>query len=145
MKSNLKTAIATPDAPPALGPYSQGVKIGDTIYVSGQLPVDPRTREIVSGGIAAQTEQVLLNMREILEEGEASLSDVVKITIYLRDLSHFAEVNRVYELFFPNTEHDPQVPPARSTVEVSRLPRDADIEMDAIAVISGKYVDLEIF
>jgi 2-iminobutanoate/2-iminopropanoate deaminase len=145
MKSNLKTAIATPDAPPALGPYSQGVKIGDTIYVSGQLPIDPRTREIVSGGIAAQTEQVLLNIREILEEGEASLGDIVKVTIFLRDLSNFAEVNRVYEIFFPNTEFDPQVPPARSTVEVSRLPRDAEIEMDAIAVISGRYVDSEIY
>jgi 2-iminobutanoate/2-iminopropanoate deaminase len=145
MKSNLKTAIATPDAPPALGPYSQGVKVGDTIYVSGQLPIDPRTREIVSGGIAAQTEQVLLNIREILEEGEASLGDIVKVTIFLRDLSNFAEVNRVYEIFFPNTEFDPQVPPARSTVEVSRLPRDAEIEIDAIAVISGKYVDSEIY
>jgi 2-iminobutanoate/2-iminopropanoate deaminase len=145
MKANLKTAIATPDAPPALGPYSQGVKIGDTIYVSGQLPIDPKTREIVSGGIAAQTEQVLLNLREILEEGEASLSDIVKVTIYLRDLANFAEVNRVYEIFFPNTEYDPQVPPARSTVEVSRLPRDAEIEIDAIATISGKYVDSEIY
>lgn len=145
MKSNLKTAIATPDAPPALGPYSQGVKVGDTIYVSGQLPIDPKTREIVGGGIAAQTEQVLLNIREILEEGEASLDDIVKVTIYLRDLSNFAEVNRVYELFFPNTDYDPQVPPARSTIEVSRLPRDAEIEIDAIATISGKYVDSEIY
>ena len=145
MKSNLKTAIATPDAPPALGPYSQGVKVSDTIYVSGQLPIDPKTREIVSGGIAAQTEQVLLNIREILEEGEASLGDIVKVTIYLKDLSNFTEVNRVYEIFFPNTEFDPQVPPARSTVEVSRLPRDAEIEIDAIATISGKYVDSEIY
>ncbi len=145
MKSNLKTAIATPDAPPALGAYSQGVKVGDTIYVSGQLPIDPKSREIVSGGIAAQTEQVLLNIREILEEGEASLGDIVKVTIFLRDLSNFAEVNRVYEIFFPNTEFDSQVPPARSTVEVSRLPRDAEIEIDAIATISGKYVDSEIY
>ena len=145
MKSNLKTAIASPDAPPALGPYSQGVKVGDTIYVSGQLPIDPKTREIVGGGIAAQTEQVLLNIREILEEGGASLGDIVKVTIFLRDLSSFAEVNRVYEIFFPNTEFDPIVPPARSTVEVSRLPRDAEIEMDAIATISGKYVDSEIY
>jgi 2-iminobutanoate/2-iminopropanoate deaminase len=145
MKGNLKTAIATPDAPPALGAYSQGVKVGDTIYVSGQLPIDPKTREIVSGGIAAQTEQVLLNIREILEEGSASLGDIVKVTIFLRDLSNFAEVNRVYEIFFPNTEYDPQVPPARSTVEVSRLPRDAEIEIDAIATISGRYVDSEVY
>lgn len=145
MKFNMKTAIATPDAPPALGPYSQGVKIGDTIYVSGQLPIDPKTGQLVSGGIGAQTEQVLLNIREILEEGEASLSDIVKVTIYLRDLSNFAEVNRVYELFFPNTDFDPQVPPARSTLEVSRLPRDAEIEMDAVAINGGTYIDPEMY
>lgn len=145
MKSNMKTAIATPDAPPALGPYSQGVRAGDTIYVSGQLPIDPKTGQIVSGGIALQTEQVLLNLRSILEEGEASLQDVVKITIFLKDLSHFAEVNRVYEMYFPNTDFNPSVPPARSTVEVSRLPREAEIEMDAVAVISGGYIDPELY
>ena len=145
MKSNMKTAIATPDAPPALGPYSQGVKVGDSIYVSGQLPIDSKTGRIVSGGIGAQTEQVLLNIREILEQAEASLKDVVKITIFLKDLENFAEVNRVYGLFFPNTEFAPMVPPARSTVEVSRLPRDAEIEMDAIAILSGGYIDSEIY
>ena len=142
---NMKTAIATPDAPPALGPYSQGVKVGDSIYVSGQLPMDPKSGQLVSGGIGAQTEQVLLNIREILEEAQSSLKDVVKITIFLKDLSDFAEVNRVFALFFPNSEFSPIVPPARSTVEVSRLPRDAEIEMDAIAVISGGYVDSEIY
>jgi len=141
----MKTAIATPDAPPALGPYSQGVKVGDSIYVSGQLPINPKTGQIVSGGIGAQTERVLLNIREILEEAEASLKDVVKITIFLKDLENFAEVNRVYELYFPNTEFNPIVPPARSTVEVARLPRDAEIEMDAIAILSGGYVDSEIY
>lgn len=145
MKSNMKTAIATPDAPPALGPYSQGVKVGDSIYVSGQLPIDPKSGQIVSGGIGAQTEQVLLNIREILEEAEAALKDVVKITIFLKDLGNFAEVNRVYEMFFPNTEFSPIVLPARSTVEVSRLPRDAEIEIDAIAILSGGYVDSEIY
>ena len=145
MKSNMKTAIATPGAPPALGPYSQGVKVGDTVYVSGQLPLDPKSGQLVSGGIAAQTEQVILNIREILEEGDASLTDVVKITIFLRDLSHFAEVNRVYEMFFPNTEFNPTVPPARSTIEVSRLPREAEIEMDAIAVVTSGYVDSELY
>ena len=145
MSSKMKIAIATPDAPPALGPYSQGVKVGDSIYVSGQLPICPKTGQIVAGGIAAQTEQVLLNIREILEEVEASLKDVVKITIFLKDISTFAEVNRIYELFFPNTEFNPIVPPARSTVEVARLPRDAEIEMDAIAVLSGGYIDPEIY
>lgn len=145
MKSNLKSAIATPDAPPALGPYSQGIRVGDTVYVSGQLPIDPKNGQLVSGGIAAQTEQVLLNIRSILEEGESSLNDIVKVTIFLNDLSHFAEVNRVYEMFFPNTEFNSNVPPARSTVEVSRLPRDAEIEMDAIAIATSGYVDPELY
>jgi 2-iminobutanoate/2-iminopropanoate deaminase len=140
-----KQVIATPDAPPALGPYAQGVKIGDTIYVSGQLPLDPRSRQLVGGSIAAQTERVLLNIRAILEEAEASLDDVVKITIYMKDLNNFDEVNRVFSLFFPTSEGSRGLPPARSTVEVSRLPRDATIEMDAIAVISSGYMDLELF
>ena len=142
---NQKQIIATADAPPALGPYAQGIKIGDTVYVSGQLPVDPRTRQLIGGTIAAQTERVLLNIRAILEEGGASLDDVVKITIFLKDLSHFDEVNKVFAMFFPIGENSRSLPPARSTVEVARLPRDAAIEMDAIAVISSGYVDLEIF
>ena len=140
-----KQVIATPDAPPALGPYAQGVKIGDTIYVSGQLPLDPRSRQLVGGSISAQAERVLLNIRAILEEAEASLDDVVKITIYMKDLSQFDEVNKVFGLFFPIGENSRSLPPARSTVEVSRLPRDATIEMDAIAVISSGYMDLELF
>lgn len=145
MKSNMKTAIATPDAPPALGPYSQGVRVGETIYVSGQLPIDPKTGEIVSGDIATQTEQVLLNIRSILEEGESSISDIVKVTIYMRDLTEFDEVNRVYGIFFPTSEYNSNIPPARSTVEVARLPRDANIEMDAIAVSGGVYIDPELY
>jgi 2-iminobutanoate/2-iminopropanoate deaminase len=145
MRNNSKTAIATPDAPPALGPYSQGVRVGDTIYVSGQLPLDPRTGQVVAGDISAQTERVLLNIREILEEGESSLNDVVKITIYLRDLGDFAEVNRVYQLFFPNNEFNSTVPPARTTIEVTRLPREAEICMDAVAIIAPGYVDPEIY
>lgn len=140
-----KQVIATPDAPPALGPYSQAIRVNDTIYVSGQLPMDPKTRQLISGNIAAQTERVLLNIRSILEEGEASLEHVVKITIYMKDLTQFDEMNRVFGLFFPTSEHSPMLPPARSTVEVSRLPRDASIEMDAIAVVTSGYVDFEIF
>lgn len=140
-----KIAIATPDAPPALGPYSQAIRVNDTIYVSGQLPMDPKTRQLISGNIAKQTEQVLLNIRAILEEGEASLEHVVKMTIYMKDLSQFDDMNRVFGLFFPTGEYSRTLPPARSTVEVSRLPRDAAIEMDAIAVVTGGYVDLEIF
>ncbi len=145
----MKQIIATVDAPPAIGPYAQGVKVGDTIYVSGQLPIDPKSGRLITGSIAAQTERVLLNIRAIIEEAEASMDDVVKITIYLKDLSNFEEVNRVYTLFFPWTD-DPtslsqSLPPARSTVEVSRLPKDADIEMDAIAVASHGYIDPELY
>lgn len=140
-----KKVIATPDAPPALGPYSQAIRVNDTIYVSGQLPMDPKTRQLINGSIAAQTERVLLNIRAILEEAEASLEHVVKMTIYMNDLSQFDEMNRVFGLFFPTSEHSQTLPPARSTVEVSRLPRDAAIEMDAIAVVTSGYADFEIF
>jgi len=141
----MKEIIATIDAPPAIGPYAQGVKAGDTIYVSGQLPIEPKSGRLISGTIAAQTERVLLNIRAIVEEGGASLEDVVKITVYLTDLDDFDEVNRIYKLFFPYSD-DPNslsqsLPPARSTVEVARLPKDAEIEMDAIAVVSHGYTD----
>jgi len=140
-----KSIVASPEAPPALGPYSQAVKVNDTVYVSGQLPIDPKTGQLVDGGIEAQTERVLLNIRSILEEGEASLQDVVKVTIFLNDLGDFAAVNRIYELFFPTNDHSSSLLPARSTVEVSRLPRGAGIEMDAIAVIGGSYIDSELY
>ena len=135
----MKTIVATADAPPAIGPYAQAVKINDTLYVSGQLPMDARTGQLVGDTIAAQTEQVLINMREILEEGGATLDHVVKVTIFLRDLNDFDEVNKTYALYFNN------LPPARSTVEVSRLPRDAAIEMDCIAVISSGGYDPDMF
>ena len=141
----MKEIIATPDAPAAIGPYAQGVKVNDMIFVSGQLPYNPKNRELISGAIEAQTEQVLLNIRSILEEGGARLDDVVKVTIYMKNLDDFDAMNGVYELFFPNNENSTNLLPARSTVEVARLPRDADIEMDAIAIISGGYKDLELF
>lgn len=140
-----KSIVASPEAPPALGPYSQAVKINDTVYVSGQLPIDPKTRQLVKGGIEVQTERVLLNIRAILEEGESSLHDVVKITIYLKNLEDFAGMNRIYELFFP-TNDDDSLLPARSTVEVSNIPKGGLLEMDAIAVIGGdNYVDTELY
>lgn len=141
----MKQMIATPEAPPAIGPYAQAVKVNDMVFVSGQLPLNPRTRDIVTGDIAVQTEQVLLNIRAILEEADATLDDVVKITIFLKDLSQFEAVNQVYSIFFPNTETSTNLLPARSTVEVARLPRDAQIEMDAIAVISRDYMAPELY
>jgi 2-iminobutanoate/2-iminopropanoate deaminase len=135
----MKTIIATADAPPALGPYAQAVKVNDTLYVSGQLPMNARTRQLIGGSISEQTEQVLINMREILEEGGATLDHVVKVTIYLKDMNDFDEMNKTYEMYFRD------LPPARSTVEVARLPKDAALEMDCIAVITSGGYDPEMF
>jgi len=135
----MKQIIATAGAPPALGPYAQAVKVNDMVFVSGQLPLDPRSGQIVGETICDQTEQVLMNMREILEESGATLDHVVKVTIYLKDLNDFEEVNKTYALYFRN------LPPARATVEVARLPKDAAIEMDCIAVISAGYDESEIY
>lgn len=143
--ASMKEIIATPDAPAALGPYAQGVKVNNTLYISGQLPINPKNNQLLEGSIAEQTEQVLLNLRAILEEGGAHLDDVVKVTIFLKDLANFEEMNRVYEMFFPNTAVSTNLLPARSTVQVARLPRDADIEIEAIAVISREYQTPELF
>jgi 2-iminobutanoate/2-iminopropanoate deaminase len=136
--------LPLPTRRPRLALTPKAVKVDSTVYVSGQLPMDP-SRQMISGGIAAQTERVLLNIQAILEEAEATLDDVVKITIYMKDLSQFDEMNKVFALFYPTSEGSRRLPPARSCVEVSRLPKEADIEMDAIAVISGGYSDLEMF
>ena len=141
----MKEVILTPDAPAAIGPYSQGLKVNDMVFVSGQLPVNPKTNALITGGIAAQTEQTLLNIREILEEGGARLDDVVKVTVYMKDLSQFDDMNRVYTMFFPVSETAHNLLPARATVEVSRLPRDADIEIECIAVIARDYQTPELF
>jgi 2-iminobutanoate/2-iminopropanoate deaminase len=143
----MKQVIATVDAPPAIGPYAQGIKAGDMIFVSGQIPLEARTRRIVSGGIAEQTEQVLSNIRAVVEEAGASMDDIVKITVFLKDLNDFDEMNRIYSMFFPSTDNplSTTLPPARSTIEVSRLPRDVSIEMDAIAVLTPRSLDFEIY
>ncbi len=143
----MKQVIATVEAPPAIGPYAQGIRAGETIYVSGQLPMDPKTRKIIDGDIAAQTEQVLINIRAIVEEGGGTMDDIVRIGIYLTNLDDFEEVNRVYTMFFPTIDNalTETLPPARSTVEVSRLPRDAQIEMDAIAVITPGYSGFDVY
>jgi 2-iminobutanoate/2-iminopropanoate deaminase len=141
----MKEIIATPDAPAAIGPYAQAVKVNDMIFVSGQIPINPRNNQLINGDVGAQTEQALTNLRAILEEGGANLNDVVKVTVYMKDLGQFAAMNRVYEMFFPNTESSTNLLPARVTVEVSRLPRDADVEIDCIAVISRDYMTPELF
>jgi 2-iminobutanoate/2-iminopropanoate deaminase len=121
--------ISTDKAPAALGPYSQAVKVGHFVHTAGQIGIDPRTKEMASGGIRQQTEQVLENLRAVLKAGGATLDDVVKTTVYLKDLADFASFNEIYARFFTKTL------PARSCVEVGALPKGALVEIDAIAVI----------
>lgn len=120
-------AISTADAPAAIGPYSQAIKSGDLVFLSGQVPIDPKTGELVGGDIAAQTERVLDNLAAVLAAAGAGFDDVVKTTIYLVDLGDFQVVNQTYARRFS------AAPPARATVQVSALPKGARVEIDAIA------------
>ncbi|CAB50156.1 RidA family protein [Pyrococcus abyssi] len=122
-----KEVIFTEKAPKPIGPYSQAIKVGNFIFVAGQIPIDPETGEIVKGDIKEQTKRVIENIKAILEEAGASLNDVVKVTVYLKDLNDFAKMNEVYSEYFGESK------PARVAVEVSRLPKDVLIEMEAIA------------
>jgi len=124
----VKEIIQTDNAPQAIGPYSQAVKVSGLIFASGQIPTDPQTGQFVSGGIQEQTEQVLKNLAAVLEAAGSGLQQVVKTTVFLIDMQEFAAMNEVYGRFF--TEQ----PPARATVEAARLPRDARVEIEAIAV-----------
>lgn len=121
-----KTIIATPEAPRAIGAYSQAVKVGDTVYLSGQIPLSPATMEIVDGGIEAQIEQVFANLKAVAGAAGGTLDDAVKLTIYLIDLGHFAQVNAAMARVFAEPF------PARATVQVSALPRGALVEVDAV-------------
>jgi 2-iminobutanoate/2-iminopropanoate deaminase len=120
--------VKTEGAPGAIGPYSQAVVAGGFVYCSGQIPIDPATGQFVEGGVAEQTAQVLINLSKVLEAAGTSLGRVVKTTVFLADMNDFAAMNEVYAGFF--TED----PPARSTVEAARLPRDARVEIDVIAL-----------
>jgi 2-iminobutanoate/2-iminopropanoate deaminase len=121
-------SIRTDQAPQAIGPYSQAVKANGMVFASGQIPLDPETVQIVDGDIRAQTERVLANLKAVLEAAGTSPDRVVKTTVYLIDMNEFAEMNEVYSAFF--AEHHP----ARSTVQAARLPRDARVEIDVIAL-----------
>ena len=124
----VKQIIATEHAPQAIGPYSQAVLAGGFVFASGQIPIDPETSRFVEGGIAEQTEQVLRNVSNLLEAAGTSLARVVKTTVFLADMNDFAAMNEVYARFF-GTE-----PPARSTVQAARLPRDARVEIEVVAL-----------
>jgi 2-iminobutanoate/2-iminopropanoate deaminase len=122
--------VSTANAPQAIGPYSQAITLGDMVFCSGQIPLTPQGK-IVEGDIAAQTRQVLSNLQAVLAAAGSSLAQVVKTTVFLADMGDFAAMNQVYAEFFSST------PPARSTVQVARLPRDARVEIEAVAVKSG--------
>ena len=125
-----KTAISTPNAPAAIGPYSQAIRSGDLLYTSGQIALDPATGQVVPGGIAEQTTRVLENLRAILEAAGADFSRVVKTVVFLKDMNDFAPMNTIYGRYLAP---DGTVPPARSTVEVARLPKDVLVEIEIIA------------
>lgn len=127
-----KWAIIAEDAPRAVGPYSQAIRAGNLVFVSGQLPLDPDSGEMVSGTIGDMTRRVFANIEAILETADSSLSSVVKITVYLLDLRDFDEVNQVFEEVLPSE------PPARETVQVAGLPKGSRIEMSAVAVVQGE-------
>lgn len=124
--NNRKGIIQTDKAPRAVGPYSQGIKAGQFIFISGQIPMDPQTGEMLKDDIQAQTKQVLENLQAVVSQAGCTLQDVVKTTVFLRNIDDFSLVNDVYGRYFSVN------PPARSCVEVSRLPKDVDIEIEAV-------------
>ncbi|KDR85503.1 hypothetical protein GALMADRAFT_51895 [Galerina marginata CBS 339.88] len=132
MASNTSThptlsVVSTSQAPAAIGPYSQAIKVGDLLFTSGSIPLVPSTGQIIEGGVEAQTEQVLKNMKEVVEAGGSELGKVVKATVFLKSMDDFVAVNNVYAKFFGNHT------PARSAVEVARLPKDVLVEIECIA------------
>jgi 2-iminobutanoate/2-iminopropanoate deaminase len=123
----MRQAVSTPSAPAAIGPYSQAVRAGSLVFVSGQIPIDPATGSLVGGDIAAQTHRVFQNIGEILNAAGASFDQVVRTTVYLADMNDFAAMNEVYATYFSSPA------PARATVQAARLPKDARVEIDVIA------------
>lgn len=124
-----KKVIFTEKAPKPIGPYSQAIRAGNFIFLSGQIPIDPANGELVGGDIKEKTRRVLENLKGVLESQGLDMQGVVKVTIFLKDMGNFNSMNEVYATYFPS------FPPARSTVEVSRLPKDVDLEIEAIAVV----------
>jgi len=125
----MRQVVTAPDAPKAMGAYSPAIKAGNLLFVSGQIPIDPSTGNLIQGDIAEQADQVMRNLTALLRAAGASFTNVVRTTVYLADMNDFAGMNEVYSRYIV----DP--PPARATVQVARLPRDVKIEIDAIAVL----------
>jgi 2-iminobutanoate/2-iminopropanoate deaminase len=125
----VRVKVQTGHAPAAIGPYSQAIKAGGFVFVSGQIPIDPQTGEFVSGGVAEQTDRVLKNLSAVLEASGSSLGQVVKTTVFLADMKDFGAMNEVYARFFTAE------PPARATVAAAGLPRDARVEIEAVALV----------
>jgi 2-iminobutanoate/2-iminopropanoate deaminase len=124
----MREIVSTPAAPQAIGPYSQAIKANGFIFTSGQIPIDPSTQQVVTGDVAAQTDQVLRNVSAILGAAGSALGKVVRSTVFLKNMNDFATMNQVYGKYFNSA------PPARSTVEVARLPKDVLVEIDVIAL-----------
>ena len=124
-----KQAITTSDAPAAIGPYSQAIRAGDFLFLSGQIPIDPATGQLVEGSIGDQTHRVLRNLGAILAAAGASFEDVVKTNVYLADMADFAAMNAIYGTYFPAPA------PARATIQAARLPRDVKVEIDLVAYL----------
>ncbi len=121
-----KSVIQTSDAPKAIGTYSQGIKSDNFVFTSGQIPINPQSGELIKGDFKSEVKQVLINLNGVLKGGGSSLQQAIKLTVFLTDLSHFAQVNEIFNEFFPDN------PPARSAVQVSALPMNARIEIDAV-------------
>jgi len=126
----VRERIQTDKAPAAIGPYSQAIRAGGFVFASGQIPIDPATGEFVKGGVAEQTEQVLKNLSAVLEAAGSGLDKIVKTTVFLADMKEFSQMNEVYATFFT------AAPPARATVAAAGLPRDARVEIEAVALVS---------
>jgi 2-iminobutanoate/2-iminopropanoate deaminase len=124
----MREVISTPNAPQAIGPYSQAIKANGFVFVSGQVAIDPATQQVIPGDVAAQSDRVLKNLTAILQAAGSGLENVVRSTVFLKNMGDFAAMNQVYGKYFSST------PPARSTVEVARLPKDVLVEIDVIAL-----------
>ena len=125
--ATVREAVSSPSAPRAIGPYSQAIRAGSLLFVSGQIPIDPVTGDLVQGDIAQQTHRVFANLKAILEAAGATFDNVVRTTVYLADMNDFAKVNEIYATYFSSPA------PARATVQAARLPRDSRVEIDLIA------------